>query len=647
MSITSLPEPVIKYFPYNNVRPYQDRFIKIIYDCVDARSHLAMEGANGLGKTIAVLSAALPIAKERGLRILYCARTHKQMDRVIEELSAIHQKVDVSGISIRGRLEMCFHPLITRHASDAKAAMEICDQLKQRDLCPFYENLGRKAERCGEIQLTCESKPFMATEILEIRKREEFCPYELTKLCIGQVDVVALSYIYAFDPVIRSGFFKYLNKPLNDFILILDEAHNLPEIATEIASDQLTLFAIRQAQKEAKKYGDSEIEVFCRSLERIVEKISEPVKEEAPVNPVLLLETIKDEARVDELLNFFDHIHGTGNIIRKKLLAKGRYPHSFLHRVGEFLLNWLRTSADPAFTHVTVKYEAKSGVTSSKLEIVSLEPRRIIAPITSSVYCTISISGTLEPLESFIKITGLPDSTYCEAVPSPFPEEHILPLACVGVTTSLNARTPKMYKRIVKKIAEIVRYTPANVGVFTASFDVLEGLIEADLEAVISKPILREQRGMSSKDNDRLVSRFRSYADRGGAVLLGVEGGRSSEGADFPGKQMESVAIVGVPYMEPTPRVNAQIQYYESQFPGHGHEYGYLVPALRKAAQAAGRSIRTLEDRSAIILLDYRFSTKYCRRYLPLWIRKNMKTVLDEDGAIAKELILFFGFGKT
>lgn len=647
MSITSLPEPVIKYFPYNNVRPYQDRFIKIIYDCVDARSHLAMEGANGLGKTIAVLSAALPIAKERGLRILYCARTHKQMDRVIEELSAIHQKVDVSGISIRGRLEMCFHPLITRHASDAKAAMEICDQLKQRDLCPFYENLGRKAERCGEIQLTCESKPFMATEILEICKREEFCPYELTKLCIGQVDVVALSYIYAFDPVIRSGFFKYLNKPLNDFILILDEAHNLPEIATEIASDQLTLFAIRQAQKEAKKYGDSEIEVFCRSLERIVEKISEPVKEEAPVNPVLLLETIKDEARVGELLNFFDHIHGTGNIIRKKLLAKGRYPHSFLHRVGEFLLNWLRTSADPAFTHVTVKYEAKSGVTSSKLEIVSLEPRRIIAPITSSVYCTISISGTLEPLESFIKITGLPDSTYCEAVPSPFPEEHILPLACVGVTTSLNARTPKMYKRIVKKIAEIVRYTPANVGVFTASFDVLEGLIEADLEAVISKPILREQRGMSSKDNDRLVSRFRSYADRGGAVLLGVEGGRSSEGADFPGKQMESVAIVGVPYMEPTPRVNAQIQYYESQFPGHGHEYGYLVPALRKAAQAAGRSIRTLEDRSAIILLDYRFSTKYCRRYLPLWIRKNMKTVLDEDGAIAKELILFFGFGKT
>lgn len=526
MSITSLPEPISKYFPYSSIRPYQDRFIKIVYDCVNARSHLVMEGANGLGKTIAVLSAALPIAKERGLGILYCARTHKQTDRVIEELSAISQKVGVSGISIRGRLEMCFHPLITRHASDAQAAMEICAQLKQRDLCPFYENLDRKAERCGEIQLAFESKPFTATEILEICKREEFYPYELAKLCLGQVDVIALSHIYVLDPIIRSSFFKYLNKPLNEFILILDEAHHLPEIVTEIASDQVTLFAIRQAQQEAKKYGDSEIEGFCRSLERIIEKISEPVKEEAPVNPTLLLETIKDETGIDELLNFCDHIHSTGDVIRKKLLAKGQYPRSFLHRVGEFLLNWLQTSTDPAFTHATVNYEAKSGLSSAKLEIVSLEPRRIIEPIISSVYCTVNISGTLEPLEYFVKITGLPDSTYCEAIPSPFPEEHILPLACIGVTTSLNERTQKMYKKIAKKIAEIVRYTPANVGVFTASFDVLEGLIDADLEAVINKPLLREQRGMSSRENDKLVSRFRSYAERGGrfsSVWKGVD----------------------------------------------------------------------------------------------------------------------------
>jgi DNA excision repair protein ERCC-2 len=106
---------------------------------------------------------------------------------------------------------------------------------------------------------------------------------------------------------------------------------------------------------------------------------------------------------------------------------------------------------------------------------------------------------------------------------------------------------------------------------------------------------------------------------------------------------MNSVVVVGVPYAEPTPRVKAQIKYYENRFPGKGREYGYILPALKKASQAAGRPIRTLEDRGAIIFLDYRFATSYCQRFLPNWIRRNMKTLPDEDGSIAKELMLFFG----
>jgi DNA excision repair protein ERCC-2 len=147
---------------------------------------------------------------------------------------------------------------------------------------------------------------------------------------------------------------------------------------------------------------------------------------------------------------------------------------------------------------------------------------------------------------------------------------------------------------------------------------------------------------MSSKENDRLIASFKSYATRGGAVLLGVQGGRSSEGADYPGDQMNSVAVVGVPYAEPTARIGAQIKYYESCFPGHGREYGYVVPALKKAAQAAGRPIRSLEDRGAIVFLDYRFATAYCQNFLPLWIQRGMKTLPDEDGAITEELTRFY-----
>jgi DNA excision repair protein ERCC-2 len=189
---------------------------------------------------------------------------------------------------------------------------------------------------------------------------------------------------------------------------------------------------------------------------------------------------------------------------------------------------------------------------------------------------------------------------------------------------------------------EVVNYTPANVGVFTASYEVLQRVLDAGLKNALEKPLLHEHRGMTSRENDRLIARFKSYAKQGGAVLLGVQGGRSSEGADFPGDQMNSVAVVGVPYAEPTARIEAQIKYYDQCFPGHGREYGYVVPALKKAAQAAGRPIRTLEDRGAIVFLDYRFATAYCQHFLPLWIRRGIKTLSDEDNVIAEELRNFY-----
>jgi DNA excision repair protein ERCC-2 len=84
------------------------------------------------------LSACLPVAKERNLQILYAAKTHRQHDRVIEELRAMSKKQSISGLSIRGRAEMCFNPFIVRHTPDARSAMEICELLRARERCPYY-----------------------------------------------------------------------------------------------------------------------------------------------------------------------------------------------------------------------------------------------------------------------------------------------------------------------------------------------------------------------------------------------------------------------------------------------------------------------------------------------------------------------------
>lgn len=637
---------VVEFFPYSDVRPFQDLFIKTVHEAAENRRHVLIEGSNGLGKTVSALSACLPVAKENDLQILYVAKTHRQHERVIEELEAIAKRQDVSGISVRGRTEMCFHPFIVRHAPDATSAMEICELLKKRGECKYYANIENREDRFSDLKQHVASQPYKASEVLEICRAQQFCPYELVKKAMSDVDVVALSYMYVFDPSVRGTFFKHLNRPLNEVLLIVDEAHNLPDTAVEIGSDNLTVFAVRQAELEAERFRRDTIADFASKFRAIIEKLAAEVQRESHVSPQLLLDALEKKTGIDESQTFFEEMHEVGNSIKQHLLTQGKYPRSYIHRVGEFLLRWQETVGDVAFTHVLGRYIAKTGAPSSKLEVVALDPSAITEPVFSTVYSSVNMSGTLQPLDSYVKMTNMPDSTVCQAVPSPFPEEHILSLVCLGVTTAMEQRTPAMYKKLASRIVEIAKVTPANVGVFTASYEVLDKLLQAGLQETVAKPLLSEHRGMKSRENERLIHKFKSYSDHGGAVLLGVQGGRSSEGADYPGDEMNAVAVVGVPYAEPTPQVKAQIDYYEQRFPNHGREYGYVVPAMKKAAQAAGRPIRTLEDRGAIIFLDQRFATSFCQPYLPVWIRRGLRTLPDRDGLLTEGLKQFFGTGQ-
>jgi DNA excision repair protein ERCC-2 len=642
IKMTDLIKEVAEYFPYVGVRPFQDEFIKTVFQVVKDCGSVLIEGSNGLGKTIATLSACLPSAVEQNLKILYVARTHRQHDRVIEELKAISRRQSISGISLRGRHEMCLNNFVTGHALDTKTVMEVCELLKARGRCPYFRNIEEKKDEYFEILQAITFRPYKASEIQKICRIKGFCPYELTKASLADVNVAALSYLYVFDPVIRNAFLKNLDAPLNRIILIVDEAHNLPETAVEIASSSLSLFAIKQAELEAKKFGYKDIANFARIVRNEIEKAAGKIGKEALVSPEFLIELIKEKAHVTEPSTFFERLHNIGSLIKRNLLAEGRYPRSFIHGISEFLLRWLETAEEQSFINVIDKYKSRTGATTAKLGIVSLDPSEITAPVFSSTYSNIVMSGTLQPLEAYVRMTKLPEGAVKSVVPSPFPKEHILPLICCGVTTAMEKRTPQMYKKIIRLVKEVIQSTPANVGVFTASFEVLEALITEGLEKAVDKPLFYERRGMSSKENERMVAKFKAYSKNCGAVLLGVQGGRSSEGVDYPGDQMNSVVIVGMAYAEPTPKVKAQISYFEKCFPGLGREYGYVLPAMKKASQAAGRPIRTLEDKGAIIFLDYRFATLYCQRFLPSWIRDNLKILSDREEVIAWELDRFF-----
>ena len=638
----SLKEEIPRFFPYEKVRPHQDEFIRTVSEAVEEKRSVLIEGSNGLGKTIATLSACLPTALEKDLRILYVARTHRQHDRVIEELKEISKRQSTTGVSLRSRHEMCLNHLVNDYALDAISAMEVCELLKARHRCPYYENIEEKPHQYALVRQSVISNPHEASEINRISRKTGFCPYELAKSLLPEVNLVALSYLYVFDPLIRNAFLRSINTSLDRIILIVDEAHNLPETAVDTASSSLSVFTLKQAETEAKKFELPDIANFAGTLRTEIEEASERIAKEESVNAESLVDMIREKTDVENPKNFFEHMYGKGLAVKRSLLMEGKNPKSYIHGTADFLLKWLETAEDESFIRTLSKYISRRGIPTSRLEIVALDPSRITGPVFSSTYCNIVTSGTLQPLEAYRRTTKLPEDTIKSVVPSPFPKEHILPLICTDVTTAMSERKPEMYRKIIEKIVEIVQDTPANTGIFAPSFEVLEALRTEGLEEHLDREVFCEFRGMKSRENEKMVSEFKARSRQKGAVLLGVMGGRSSEGVDFPGDQMNSVAIVGIPYAEPTVKVKAQIQYFEKCFPTLGREYAYVIPAMKKASQAAGRPIRTLEDRGAMIFLDDRFSSQYLQRFLPFWIRDNLKTLPKVDGAIGNELRRFF-----
>lgn len=623
------------FFPYPSFKPNQEQLLSVVYNTINSRSHAIIDGASGLGKTVGSLAGALQATKKHGLRILYAARTYKELDRVVEELEAINKKKQVSGLSIRGRSEMCINEAVLRFSNDPRTVMELCSDLTKSGKCEYYENM----EDVGMVRGLMEDflhTPTGAPTLISELKKLEVCPYEMVKLLLPHVDVVALNYAYLFSSTIRENFIKKLGRPLSEYVLILDEAHNLPEIASEFESDHLSISTINASIEESEKYGKPTVKRFSDS---VLDLLSGKGEGEHILDFRSVVKDALRLARIDEdPIYFLEEIHAFGESIKSLQLSKGKIPRSYIHRLAEFFLRGVETSGRSDFIHLLTKGDD----VPLRLDIIALDPRTSTSEVINSVAATISMSGTLEDMESYRAVMGLPENTIKTTLPSPFTDEQILVLSCKGVSTLYEKRSPDIYKRMVLKISEVVRSTPGNTGIFCSSYEVMDGLLSAGLTNSITKPLFIEKQKARSVEQDRLVEEFKKMSKHGGAVLLGVMGGRFSEGEDYPGDEMNSVVIVGVPYPKPSAKVSAQIKYYESLFPSKGMEYGYIIPAMRRASQAAGRPFRNLDDRGVIVFLDYRFSTRYLKRFLPCWISSRIKTVEDCNGALEEIILKFY-----
>ena len=95
-----------------------------------------------------------------------------------------------------------------------------------------------------------------------------------------------------------------------------------------------------------------------------------------------------------------------------------------------------------------------------------------------------------------------------------------------------------------------------------------------------------------------------------------VLGGVFAEGVDLPEDRLSGAAIVstGIPQIGFERGLLQEL--YDDGF-GTGYDVAYTYPGIRRVLQAAGRVIRTENDRGVVLLLDTRYDGEKVRELLP------------------------------
>ncbi len=407
----------------------------------------------------------------------------------------------------------------------------------------------------------------------------------------------------------------------NKCILIIDEAHNLPEVAINILNEKITLTSLNQTIREAIRYNSEIALEVSRILIRIIEKNEKEkiLKKKYLINEIERNTKYKIEYIIEELIKKGIHI-------RRKLALKGKTPRSHIHHLGKFLKALRLSLNNQAYTIIARKDE---------IELNCFDPRVLTIKALRDFPSIISISGTIEN-ESYSKIIGLEKSRFIEVSFKPKPDQ-ILTIVTSNVTSDFEKRSIFMYRRMLEYIVVTSEIVRSGIGIFAASYEVLRGLVNAGITE-IKRPIFIEDESYNSKTIERQLLLFKEKARRGGALYLGVCGGKVAEGEDFPEKEMDVVILAGIPFPEPTLALKAKIKYYKKIFGKKAKLYSYIIPSIWKASQAAGRTIRGPDDRGAIIYLDYRY-LKYSK-IIPSWLRP--RKVINNPMELKEELCLFF-----
>lgn len=588
--------------PGCNYRPSQLQMAEAIENAIENKQKVLIEAATGTGKTFAYLIPAILAGK----KILISTGTKNLQDQLfkkdIPELAKI-LKLPIKAALLKGRSNyLCKHRLEIHQYDNKFFSRELISELYRLNVWQNQTKQGDKAEinfipENSEVwPLVTSTKDNCLGQECEHYKK---CFLVQARKKAIEADIIVINHhLFFADLLVKEEGFGELLPEVD--VVIFDEAHQLPEIASiflgesfsarriiDLAKDSIseTINAglknsrtVVASEKLQKTLADMRL-AFGTELTRkpwnqiCHKKVLQDAIAEVKLNLAELYSALEAESpnhkgiaacyeRSIELKNLFDRVTSVNS------------PNT---------IHWYETFPKTFVIHLT------------PLDIAN-DMLRIFSDNIAWIFTSATIA-VKDSFEFYQKRMGLKASTTLQI------ESHydFLNQAKLYLPAGLpEPSDPTYIKAITEKIIPVIEHYQGRTFFLFTSYAALNQAAEI-LKNRIDFPLLLQ----GQKPKQALLNDF---IQLGNAVLLGTSS--FWEGVDVKGEALSCVIIDKLPFAAPNDpvlqaRINAMRQQGEDPF------YDFQLPqAVIALKQGVGRLIRDENDTGMIVLCDPRLTTK-------------------------------------
>jgi len=571
-------------FAYPDFRRGQRGLSESVYKAASTGRALMLQAPTGIGKTLGTLYPALMALPRRSIdRLFYLTarNTGRQLalDALRQLADAQPEPLPLRVLELSAREHACEHPQLACHGESCPLASGFFDRLP-----------AARQEAAGT------PVPLDRERLRDLALKHGLCPYYLGQEMARWADLVVADVNHFFD---QQALLHALTKQ-NDWsaALLVDEAHNLIDRARGMYSTELDQQRLLQLKKTAPAALRKPLDALARQWNRLLrEQGMSDSSGETRQLPELPTELNSAQQGIVSAIGDYLAEHPADTGLQELLFEAAGYLR-LAERFGEHSLAEL----------------SRAGRGKARLAIRNLVPADFLTARFQAAHSCTLFSATLSPPFYHRDLLGLPADTVWQEVDSPFAADQLEARFETGVSTRYRDRLASI-EPIMRILAGQYQRRPGNYLAYFSSFAYLETVYQRLQQEAPELPLWRQSSGMSQDARRDFLARF---SEAGQGIGFAVLGGAFAEGIDLPGERLIGafVATLGLPPFDDWhEELRARLQ---RRF-GRGYDYAYLYPGMQKVVQAAGRVIRTPEDRGTVILIDDRFARPEVRSLLPAW----------------------------